>query len=103
MCCTRLELNHKIEVSVRWHTCQLLGEDIRKLVDHWHLRSLTSIQLAHFRTIGNTLGSDHRLCDKLHFLSFQSSQLDRFLSAVDKYLVLTQPVHSKNDINALRF
>jgi hypothetical protein len=53
--------------------------------------------------IGNTLGSDHRLCDKLHFFSFQSSQLDRFLGAIDKYLVLTQPVHSKNDINALRF
>jgi hypothetical protein len=53
--------------------------------------------------ISNTLGSDYRLCDKLHFLSFWSSQLDRLLGADDKYLVLTQPVHSKNDINALRF
>jgi hypothetical protein len=43
------------------------------------------------------------LYDKLHFLSFQGSQLDRLLGTVDKYLVLTQPVHSKNDINALRF
>jgi hypothetical protein len=53
--------------------------------------------------IGNTLGSDHRLYDKLHFFSFRSSQLDRFLGIVDKYLVLAQLVHSKNDINALRF
>jgi hypothetical protein len=30
-------------------------------------------------------------------------QLDRLLGIVDKYLVLTQPVHYKNDINALRF
>jgi hypothetical protein len=51
--------------------------------------------------IGNTLGSDYRICDKLHFLSFRSSQLDRLLGVVDKYLVLTQLVHSKNDINAL--
>jgi hypothetical protein len=51
--------------------------------------------------ISNTLGSDYRQCDKLHFLSFQGSQLDRLLGAVDKYLVLTQLVHSKNDVNAL--
>jgi hypothetical protein len=53
--------------------------------------------------IGNTFGTDHRFYDKLHFFSFQSRQLDKFLGAVDKYLVLTQSVHSKNDINALRF
>jgi hypothetical protein len=52
--------------------------------------------------ISNTLGSDYRLCDKLHFVSFRSSHLDRFLGAFDKDLVLTQPVHSKNDVNALR-
>jgi hypothetical protein len=53
--------------------------------------------------ISNTFGSDHQLCDKLHFFSFRSSQLDRFLGAVDKYLALAQLVHSKNDINTLRF
>jgi hypothetical protein len=47
--------------------------------------------------------SDYRLCDKLHFLSFRGSQFDRLLSAVDKYLVLTQPVHLKNDITVIRF
>jgi hypothetical protein len=70
MCCTRLQLNHKLDVSVKWHTWQLFGEDIRKLIDHCHLRSLTSIQLVHLRTISNTLDSDYRLCDKLHFLYF---------------------------------
>jgi hypothetical protein len=64
---------------------------------------MTSIQLVHLRMIGNTLSSDHRLYDKLHLLSFQSSQLDRFLGAVDKYIVLAQSVHSKNDIDVLRF
>jgi hypothetical protein len=78
-----------------------LREDIR--FDHWHLRSLTSIQLVHLCTISNTIGSDYQLCDKLHLVSFRSSQLDRFLGVVDKYLVLTQLVHSKNDVNALRF
>jgi hypothetical protein len=42
-CGTRLQLNHKLDVSVRQHTWQFLGEDIGKLIDHWHLRSLTSI------------------------------------------------------------
>jgi hypothetical protein len=53
--------------------------------------------------ISNTLGSDYQLCDKLQFISFRSSQLDRLLGAVDNYLVLTQLVHSKDDIIALRF
>jgi hypothetical protein len=53
--------------------------------------------------VGNTLGSDYRLCDKFQLLPIRCSQLDRLLGAVDKYLVLTQLVHSKNDINTLRF
>jgi hypothetical protein len=53
--------------------------------------------------ISNTLGSDYRLYDKLHFLPFWGSQLDSFLGAVDKCLVLTQPIHSKNNVNAFRF
>jgi hypothetical protein len=53
--------------------------------------------------ISNTFGSDYGLYDKPHFLSFRSSQFDRLLGVVDKYLVLTQPAHSKNDINVLRF
>jgi hypothetical protein len=53
--------------------------------------------------ISNTIGSDYWLCDKLHFLSFRSSQLDRLLGAADKYLALTQSVHSNNDINVLWF
>jgi hypothetical protein len=76
-------------------------ENIEKLIDHWHHGSLTSIQLVHLRTISNTLGSDYWLYDKLHLLSIWGSQLDRLLGAVDKHLVLTQPIHSKNDINAL--
>jgi hypothetical protein len=63
----------------------------------------TSIQLVHLHTISSTLDNDYQLCDKLHFFSFRSSQLDRLLGAVDKYLGLTQLVHSKNDINVLRF
>jgi hypothetical protein len=55
------------------------------------------------RTIGNTLGSDYRLYDKLHLLFIWGSHIDRLLGSVDKYLVLTQSVYSKNDINALRF
>jgi hypothetical protein len=51
--------------------------------------------------ISNTLGNDYWLCDKLHLLSIRGSQLDRLLRAVDVYLVFTQSVHSKNDINAL--
>jgi hypothetical protein len=31
----------------------------------------------------------------------QRGQLDRLLGMVDQCLVLTQPVHSKNDVNAL--
>jgi hypothetical protein len=53
--------------------------------------------------VGNTLGSDDRLCNKFQFLPIRGSQLDRVLGVVDKYLVLTQPVHSKNDVYALRF
>jgi hypothetical protein len=100
-CSTRVPLNHKLNVSVRWHTLQFLREDIGKLIDHWHLRSLNSIHLAHLCTISNTLGSDYRLCAKFQFLPIQRGQLDRLLGAVDKYLVLTKLVHSKNDVNAL--
>jgi hypothetical protein len=53
--------------------------------------------------IGNSLGNHYRLYDKFQFLPIQSCQLDRLLGAVDKHHMLTQPVHSKNDINALRF
>jgi hypothetical protein len=53
--------------------------------------------------ISNTLGSDYRLYDKLYFLPFRGSQLDRLLGAVDECLVLTQPIHSKNNIDALQF
>jgi hypothetical protein len=72
-----------------------------KLINHWHHGSLISIQLVHLRMISNTLGNDYWLCDKLHLLSIRGSQLDRLLRAVDVYLVFTQSVHSKNDINAL--
>jgi hypothetical protein len=71
---------------------QFFREDIRKLIDHWHLRSLNSIHLVHLIMISNSLGSDYQLCDKLQFLLIRCSQLDRLLSAVDKYLVLTQLV-----------
>jgi hypothetical protein len=103
MCSIKLQLNHKLDVSVRRHTWQVLREDIRKLIDHWHLRSLTSFQLVHLRTIGNSLSSHHRLSDELQFLPVRSSQFDRLLGAVDKHLMLTQLVHTKNGVNALRF
>jgi hypothetical protein len=61
------------------------------------------IQLVHLHMVSYTLGSDHRLCDKLHLLSIWGSHPDRLLGAVDKYLVFTQPVNSKNDINTLQF
>jgi hypothetical protein len=85
---------------VRCQTWQLLKEDIMKFTNHWHLRSLTSTQLVHLHTIVNTLGSDYRLCEKFQFLPIRGSQFDRLNGAVDKYLVLTQLVQSKNDVNA---
>jgi hypothetical protein len=86
-----------------WHTWQLLEEDIEKLIDHWHLRSLNSIHLFQLHMISNSLSSHYRLCDKFQFLPIWSSQLDRVLGAVDKHLMLTQLVHFKNDVNAHRF
>jgi hypothetical protein len=53
--------------------------------------------------ISNSLSSHHRLCDKFQFLPIRSSQHDGLLGAVDQCLALTQPVHTKNDVNALRF
>jgi hypothetical protein len=40
---------------------------------------------------------------QFHFLLIQSSQLDELLGTVDLCLALTQSVHTKNDINAIRF
>jgi hypothetical protein len=102
MTSTRLQLNHKLDVLVRWHTWQLRVKDIDKFFDHWHLRPLTSIQLVHLHTIGNTLSSDHRLYDKFHFLSIRGCQLDGLIGTVDQCLVLTRLGHSKNDVNAIR-
>jgi hypothetical protein len=39
--------------------------------------------------------------DKLHFLPIRGTQLDAHLGTIDQCLVLTQPVHTKTDINAL--
>jgi hypothetical protein len=36
-----------------------------------------------------------------NFLPILCSQLDKLLGTVYKYLVLTQPIHSKSDIYAL--
>jgi hypothetical protein len=78
-------------------------EDIGKLINHWKLRSGTSIQLVHLCTIGNALSSHYRFCNKLQFLFVRGSQLDRLLGAVDKHLMLTQLVYTKYDVNALRY
>jgi hypothetical protein len=78
-------------------------EDIRKLIDHWHLRSLTNIQLVHLHAISISLGSHYQLGDEFQFLPIWSSQLDILLGAVDKHLMLTQLVHTKYDVNALQF
>jgi hypothetical protein len=75
----------------------------QKLIDHWHLRSLTSIQLIHLHMIGNSLSGHHRLCDELDFPPIRGSQLDELLGAVDQCLVFTQLGHTNNDVNALRF
>jgi hypothetical protein len=34
-----------LDVMVKWHDCQFLKKDIRKLINHWYLESLTAILL----------------------------------------------------------
>jgi hypothetical protein len=55
----------------------------------------------HLRMIGNSLSSHYWFDEKLQFLLVRGSQLDRLHGTLDKHLMLTQPVHTKYDINAL--
>jgi hypothetical protein len=56
-----------------------------------------------FTRLATHLAVSTSAATKVHFLSFWGSQLGRLLGAVGKYLMLTQLVHSKNDVNALQF
>jgi hypothetical protein len=72
--------NHKLDVMVRRHDCQFLKKDIRKLINHWYLESLTDIQLIQLHMVGSSFRDDYRLGDILQFIHIRGGKLYGLLS-----------------------
>jgi hypothetical protein len=75
-------------------------KDIRKLINHWYLESLTDIQLIQLHMVGSSFRDDYRLGDILQFILTRGvSLMDSLAPLWVTYACLTNP--PKNDINAL--
>jgi hypothetical protein len=61
---------------VRRHDCQFLKKkDIRKLINHWYLESLTDIQLIQLHMVGSSFSDDYILGDILQFIPIRGGKL----------------------------
>src|SRR6266540_4964683 len=78
---------------VRWHTWQLLGEDIGKLADNPDL--FNCLSLIELDTIGYL---SSRLI--LHLLAIWMGELDGLGGTVYNSFILDQPIHTENYIQS---
>jgi hypothetical protein len=50
-------------------------QDIKKLINHWYLESLTGIQLIQLHMVGSSFSDDYRLGDILQFIPIRGGKL----------------------------
>jgi hypothetical protein len=75
-------------------------KDIRKLINHWYLESVTNTQLIQLHLVGSSFSDDYRLYDIFQFIPIQGGKLYGLLNTSMGTLCLLNQSYFKSDIYA---
>jgi hypothetical protein len=76
-------------------------KEIKKLINHWYLESLTDTQLIQHHLVGSSFSDDYMLCDIFQFIPIRGGKLYGLLSTSMGTLCLLNQSYFKSDICAL--
>jgi hypothetical protein len=76
-------------------------KDIRKLINHWYLESVTNTQLIQLHLVGSSFSDDYRLYDIFQFIPIQGGKLYGLLNTSMGTLCLLNQSYFKSDVYAL--
>jgi hypothetical protein len=76
-------------------------KDIRKLINHWYLESVTNTQLIQLHLVGSSFSDDYRLYDIFQFIPIQGGKPYGLLNTSMGTLCLLNQSYFKSDVYAL--